>query len=203
MRTSRSKSNKSKQSQNGGRTKKIIIHIDGVQGSGKSYICSKLNILCVDTDDIMKRAIQIIEDSQQTNKKMPRTFNQIQKIERQLVNKYLENNDKIAFVGMTADIPLCTYKFFIKITDFTSVYKRLLSRELEKIYINYKKIKKHINEENNPREIDIQRIADMSLVFPVDYKDFLKDYKERLSKAKKKIYLPRTQEQIISIVNNL
>ena len=69
MRTSRSKSNKSKQSQNGGRTKKIIIHIDGVQGSGKSYICSKLNILCVDTDDIMKRAIQIIEDSQQTNKK--------------------------------------------------------------------------------------------------------------------------------------
>ena len=49
---------------------KIIIHIDGVQGSGKSYICSKLNnILCVDTDDIMKKAIQIIESSQQTNKK--------------------------------------------------------------------------------------------------------------------------------------
>jgi len=52
-----------------------IIHIDGVQGSGKSYICSKIkNILCVDTDDIMKKAIQIIENSQQTNKKMPRTF---------------------------------------------------------------------------------------------------------------------------------
>ena len=183
---------------------KIIIHIDGVQGSGKSYICSKLqNILCVDTDDIMKKAIQIIESSQQTNKKMPRTFKQLQKINKQLVNKYLENNDKIAFVGMTADIPLPTHKFFIKITDFTSVYKRLLLRELEKIFINYKKIKKHINEENNPKEIDIQRIADMSLIFPVDYKAFFEDYKERLNEAKKKEYLPKTQEQIISIVNNL
>lgn len=35
---------------------KIIIHIDGVQGSGKSYICSKLkNIICIDTDDIMEQ----------------------------------------------------------------------------------------------------------------------------------------------------
>jgi len=161
------------------------------------------NILCVDTDDIMKKAIQIIENSQQTNKKMPRTFNQLQKIKKQLVDKYLVNNDKIALVGMTADIPLPTHKFFIKITDFTSVYKRLLLRELEKIFINYKKIKKHINEENNPKEIDIQRIADMSLVFPIDYKAFLEDYKERLNEAKKKNYLLKTQEQIISIVNNL
>ena len=46
---------------------KIIIHIDGVQGSGKSYICSKLkNILCVDTDDIMKQAIEIIQNNKQT-----------------------------------------------------------------------------------------------------------------------------------------
>ena len=73
---------------------------------------------------------QIIESSQQTNKKMPRTFNQLQKINKQLVDKYLVNNDKIAFVGMTAVIPLSTHKFFIKITDFTSVYKRLLLREL-------------------------------------------------------------------------
>ena len=94
-------------------------------------------------------------------------------------------------------------RFFIKITNFISVYKRLLLRELEKIFINYKKIKKHINEENNPKEIDIQRIAGMSLVFPVEYKAFLEDYNERLNESKKKNYLPKTQEQIISIVNNL
>ena len=44
---------------------KIIVHIDGVQGSGKSYLCSKLKkIKCIDTDDIMKKAINIIENSQ-------------------------------------------------------------------------------------------------------------------------------------------
>ena len=43
----------------------------------------------------------------------------------------------------------------------------------------------------------------MSLRFPVDYNAFLEDYKERLNEAKNKKYLPKTQEQIISIVNNL
>ncbi len=34
----------------------VIIHVDGVQGSGKSYICSKLkNVVCIDTDDIMEQ----------------------------------------------------------------------------------------------------------------------------------------------------
>ena len=183
---------------------KIIIHIDGVQGSGKSYICSKLkNIVCVDTDDLANEAMQMIEDSQKTNKKIPRTSNQLRIMGKKLVNEYIENNDRIAFVGMTADIPLATHKFFIKITDFTSVYKRLLLRELEKIVANYKKIKKHIDEESNPKEINVQRLAEMSVEFPVDYRSFLEDYRERLSEAKKRNYLPKTQEQIISIVNNL
>lgn len=104
---------------------------------------------------------------------------------------------------MTAEIPTPTHKLFIKITDFTSVYKRLLLRELEKIYLNYKKIKKHINKENNPKEIDIQRIAEMSLIFPVDYNAFLQDYNERLINAKKEKYLPKTQKQIIDFINNL
>lgn len=187
---------------------KIIIHIDGVQGSGKSYICSKLkNILCVDTDDIMKKALNIIENSQKTNKKIPKTDNQLEKIKKQLVDKYLKkylkNNDKIVFVGMTTDIPQATHKFFIKITDFTSVFKKLLLRELDKIFVNYKKIKNHINKESNPKEINVEKIADLSLIFPINYNAFLEDYKERLNKAKKNKYLPKTQEQIISIVNNL
>jgi cytidylate kinase len=30
----------------------MIIHIDGVQGSGKSYLCSKIKMKCVDTDKL-------------------------------------------------------------------------------------------------------------------------------------------------------
>ena len=37
----------------------MIIHIDGVQGSGKTYLCNKLKkkITCIDTDDILKKSI--------------------------------------------------------------------------------------------------------------------------------------------------
>ena len=169
---------------------KIIIHIDGVQGSGNSYICSKLkNILCVDTDDIMKKGIKIIENSQKTNKKMPRTFKQLQIIKSKIVEKLLKNNNKIVFVGMTVNIPNPTYKFFIKLTNLPDIYKRLQLRELDKIYNNYKKIKSHIIKEQNPNEIEVQRIADMSLVFPVSYSAFLNDYKQRMSEVKKKHYL--------------
>lgn len=120
---------------------KIVIHIDGVQGSGKSYICSKLkNILCIDTDNIMKKAIKLGNNTKNINK--------LKKIEQMLIKKYIEKNDKIIFVGMMKiDIQLSTHKYFIKITDFTLVFKRLLLRELDKIYENYNKIKKHIKGE--------------------------------------------------------
>jgi len=47
---------------------KMIIHINGVQGSGKSYICNKLkkkkNIICIDTDDIQLQAYKNIRKKQ-------------------------------------------------------------------------------------------------------------------------------------------
>ena len=46
----------------------MIIHINGVQGSGKSYICNKLkkkkNIICIDTDDIQLQAYKNIRKKQ-------------------------------------------------------------------------------------------------------------------------------------------
>ena len=184
----------------------LIIHIDGVQGSGKSYICSKLkNVLCVDTDDIVKVAIDIIEKSQKTDKKIPRTFNQLQKVKKQVIKKIIKDNSnkKIVFVGMTVDVPNPEHKLFIKITDFTTVYKRLLLRELDKIIKHKKEIINHINNEKDPQEIDIQRTADMSLAFPLEYNEFLQDYKERLQEAKNKKYIPKTQNKIIDFINNL
>jgi adenylate kinase family enzyme len=183
----------------------MIIHIDGVQGSGKSYLCKKIkNIACIDTDDIMKEAYKIIENKQKTTKRNIRTLQNLNKVKSKLVDEYIANNENIIFVGMTAHIPSPTYKFFIKITDFTTVYKRLLTRELEKIVTNYKKIKEHINEENDPKRIYIQKIADMSLLqFPPSYNDFLQDYKDRLKEAVSKKYIPKTQDQLINIINKL
>jgi hypothetical protein len=183
---------------------KIIIHIDGVQGSGKSYLCSKLkNIKCIDTDDISKEAYDIIEDSQKTTKKIERTMKNLEKISNNIIKEYITSNKIIVFVGMTAKIPNPTHKFFIKITDFTTVYKRLLLRELDKIVKNEKKIKTVIKNMENPKINLIQRTAELSISFPVDYMDFLNDYKMRLKNAKNNNYKPKTQEQIIEFINNL
>jgi len=182
----------------------MIIHIDGVQGSGKTYICSKIkNIKCLDTDDNMKQTINIIETSQKTKDKIPRTRKSLIKIAKQIVNKYITENNNIIFAGMTVNIPNPDYKFFIKITDFTNIYKRLLLRELDKIVKNKNDIIKHIKTETNPKEIEVERIAQMSLRFPFEYNDFIQDYKERLQEAKSKGYVVKTQDEIIDFIKKL
>jgi adenylate kinase family enzyme len=183
---------------------KLIIHINGVQGSGKSYICSRLkNILCVDTDDIMKQAIKIIEQSQKTKHKLPKTFKQLQKVKKSIVNKYITKHNRIVFVGMTADIPNPNYKFFIKITNKDAVFRRLLLRELNKIVSHYNQLKKHIQTEPDPNEIECQRIAELSVMFPVEYKMFVDDYNENKKKAIKNKYSIKTQDEIIQTINKL
>lgn len=179
----------------------MIIHISGVAGSGKSYLCPKINMLCIDTDDIMKEARELIESSQRTNHKMPRTYKQLQLIKKRIVAKHIKENDTIVFVGMTAEIP-ASHKYFIKITDFEAVYKRLQLRELEKIVKNYEKIKGYIKHED-AKEIEVQTFAELSIPFPVSFQEFLKDYKESLAAAKAKKYTPKTQEQILLILNEL
>ena len=185
---------------------KLIIHIDGVQGSGKSYICSKLrNILCIDTDDIMeqtKKNVSKILGSEFPAKINKLTLKLIQQEENKIVQNYIKNNNIVVFVGMTVNIPNPTYKFFIKIDDFETVYKRLLLRELDKIVLNHKKIKTYIKN-TNPKEMNIFNVSHQSILFPSTYDSFLQDYKERLQEAKKQKYLCKTEKEIIEFINNL
>jgi adenylate kinase family enzyme len=184
----------------------MIIHIDGVQGSGKSFICKKLrNSICVDTDDILKNAYNIIEMSQKSKKKMPRTQEQVKKVAEELVSKIIEKkkSEKLVFVGMTVTVPNPDYSFFIRIDDPFVVYKRLLLRELSKIVKNERKIKAHIKKVKIPQEMRIEQVGDMSLSFPVMYPDFLEDYKERLKEAKKKKMKIKNQIEIAKMINSL
>ena len=184
----------------------IVIHIDGVQGSGKSYICSKLkNIVCIDTDNIMeqtKKQVSKILERDFPAKINKTTLKLIQQEELKIVQKYIENNAFIVFVGMTVKIPNPTYKFFIKIDDHETVYKRLLLRELDKIVINHKKIQTYIKN-TNPKEMRIASVSKQSIQFAEPFDAFLEDYKERLKDAKKQKFLIKTQEQIIDFINNL
>ena len=180
----------------------MIIHIDGIQGSGKSYLCSKIKMKCVDTDKIIDKAYILIEKSQTTANKMPRTMNQIRKISNNLIKNYIEKNKNIVFVGMTTQIPNVDKKYFIKIIDFDIVFKRLVIRGLDKIIKSEKKIKNEIKKMDNPKNNHIQRFAKMSVKFPPSYDEFMDDYKERVKTAKKEGYILKTQDQLIDLINN-
>ena len=81
---------------------KIVIHVDGVQGSGKSYICSKLkNIVCIDTDDIMeqtKKQVSKILGRDFPAKINKTTLQLIQQEELKIVQKYIEKYHTIHFL---------------------------------------------------------------------------------------------------------
>jgi len=178
---------------------KIVIHVAGIQGSGKSWICNKLNknILCIDTDDINIEANKI--NPYQTEKELKKNINII-------VNKYINNTKYkvIVFVGMTAEIKTKN-KYFIKITDFVKTYKRVSMRELEKIYLNYHKVKKlieHTKDVDN-MDTDIFDITGISLYFPISYKDYIDNYNIMLEDAIKNNYIPMMQSEIINLINNI
>ena len=184
---------------------KTLVHIDGVQGSGKTYICSQLKKAeCYDTDDIMYKAFAHIE-----NKKLPHTDKTLFKIEKQIVKDIVQKSkvSVIVFVGMTVTIDKPTHKFFIKIpkSELGPVYKRLLSRELDKIYTNYHKMKKTISSEKKPEFLagKLKEVAKLGVDFPVSFTDFSEDYQERVKEATKKKYVLKTQSQIIAFINNL
>tara|TARA_Y100001958_G_C20981572_1_gene372546 strand:- start:76 stop:639 length:564 start_codon:yes stop_codon:yes gene_type:complete len=182
-----------------------IIHIDGVQGSGKTYICQQLkNAECYDTDDIMYDAFNYIDENN-----LPKNDTTLHKVEKQFVQNIIEKSklNIIVFVGMTVKITNPNHKFFIKInkTDQGNVYKRLLSRELDKIYNNYHKLKKVINDTTNANHINgkIDEIAKLGVHFPVSFEEFIQDYKKRIQDAIKEKYVPKTQLNIIKFINNL
>ena len=158
----------------------IIIHVSGVQGSGKSYICQKINkTICLDTDDIMYASKTLIDKSQKTRKKIPQTWNSVQKVmKKKIINIIESHKDKetqiLVFVGTTfsGEIPQVNYKFFIKIEDFELVFRRLVKRELDKIVKNKHDIIKVINTEKDVNEIEdmIERKSGISTQFPPYYK---------------------------------
>ena len=80
----------------------MIIHIKGVQGSGKTYLCTQIkNIKCVDLDDVMRQTLDIMD----SDEKIPKTDKQYEKISNNIVKDYIKNNEKIIFDGMTVQVP--------------------------------------------------------------------------------------------------
>ena len=131
-----------------------IVSIRGVQGSGKSFVCSQLNnknVECIDTDDVLTEAYDTMIGSNivksnlhKCNKKdtdiIPDAIaNPIFKKGTQLLNKRIKESNAalIIVVGITLSCK-ADRAFFITMDDATlkKAYRRTIKRELSKITKN-------------------------------------------------------------------
>jgi len=198
--------------------KLIIIHIDGIPGSGKTYICSKItlpNSICIDNDDIVLEAKNYVDSLIGTKDEMPRTFNSVNKVIKKIVDNLISNHFKngkkiIIFVGVrfivNTQLNNAHYRYFIKINNLGSIFRRVFIRETDKIIANGQKIKALIS---NPKveeiELDdmVNRITNLALPYPPEFEQYKKHYKRGLSIARKNNYKIFSQEDIISKINKL
>lgn len=178
----------------------MIIHIKGVQGSGKTYLCTQIkNIKCVDLDDVMRQTLDIMD----SDEKIPKTDKQYEKISNNIVKDYIKNNEKIIFVGMTVQVPNPDVKFYIRLTDLDKTYRRLILRELQQIIKNKDKIIKHVKTEKDPKDIYVSRVAGLGTNVETTYEKYRYMYKESMKRAKSKGYKPKTQDQILEFIEKL
>lgn len=131
-----------------------IVSIRGLQGSGKSFICSQLNnknVECIDTDDVLTEAYDTMIRSNivksnlhKGNRKRPHIIpdaiaNPIFKKGTQLLNKRIKES-KAALIIVVGVTLLCEadLAFFITMDDATlkKAYRRTIKRELAKITKN-------------------------------------------------------------------
>lgn len=217
--SSKSKTKHTKKLKKTENQKTIIIHIEGVQGSGKSYICSKIvssKCLCIDIDDMDLEIKNYLDSLVGTSNEMPLNFDSLgkvwkDKLDELIIKEYNAGKKVIVIVGVkriymkNTALDTAKYKYFIKLNDLKPIYRRVFIRETDKILNNGNKIKEIINDSKiDEEEIDdkIYRLTNLALPYPVNYERYENNYKRELEKATKAKYKILTQDEIIKTINN-
>jgi dephospho-CoA kinase len=202
--------------------KSYIINITGIQGSGKSYICSKLkDIYCIDTDKVLDKTFtRLLKNSEKFRKYlMIPDKNQAENFSEKASNllftqankdlqKEIANSTQplIIVVGITLDVK-SDIKFFIKLNsaDLEKTYRRVMMREADKIKNNYNIVKKIINNENIHNIAPLlhykYEIGAINQIFP--FAGYRKLYQEITKYEKEQNALIKSQSQIIKHIRKI
>ena len=178
----------------------IRIQVQGVPGSGKSFICSQLpkRIKCFDTDDYITMAYDIL-----SRRKVKITYDNVSNLARRLLVSDIKKHPVVVVVGITFEVPNSTKKYFIKMSnkELAVAYKRTIIREINK----YKKITKpsvikHISQLDNDKisqylsdKYHINAMEPVGTTFAI----YKKRYRGALKSEKQRGFIIKTQKAII------
>lgn len=148
-----------------------FIYIEGLPGSGKTYICHQLskliNSVCLDIDDLYLEAYKELKLKDRENITiLPDLFDAKWD---EYYNKYKKANVKLLIiVGVTLYGVGAEKKYFMRLDNIEDNYRKFLHREHDKIIENYDLIVNIINN-SNVNLIDLDIIHTINLVFILDY----------------------------------
>jgi len=185
----------------------MIIQIIGIAGSGKSYICNKLNnVICIDTDDYFTKAYNIL--AADINKKI--TDKKITSLANKLFETDIKNahNKTVVITGITLKSKKLDRLYFIKMDkiEIELAYRRVIKRELSKyIQLTDREVIDNI-ETMNPNKIQlylyytyIMGIDPITMTFD----KYKKKYNNSLKKHKNDGSIIMSQIDIINDINKI
>lgn len=200
----------------------VCVHIRGIVGSDKSWICKQLremNILCIDTDNVLQEVFVKLRESSPKFQKLLRskwsdkdnwwkTMSRTGKkeIERTIQRKR-EDGISVVVVGnsISEDIGGVDKTFFIKMSEraLGQAYRRLMLRELEKI-VGTSHATARVIQHENLYEIGaiLSNITTPSypITFGTSFEIYEEYYQEWLGKAEKSGYIIMTQPEILKTI---
>lgn len=112
-----------------------IIHIKGIPGSGKTWICQQLTgIACYDLDDIFTESYRELQSQGLPVARINIGARAKRKVVA-LVAQHRAAGTPAVFVGITVEVSKADHRYFIKMTpeELKTAYRRVLRRELDKI----------------------------------------------------------------------
>lgn len=190
----------------------IIVLITGIQGSGKTWLCDKINtkgIKCIDTDDILLMAYESVNKNPETKKLkssvyLDSIFKYASKLVKNIIEEYKDSRI-IIFAGISLKIENADFKFFISIPeqDIESTYRRTFVREYNKIIDGYDKINRILDVspiDHIMINIDFETGNALNKITFYTYNTM---YKSLLSKYKSEGFKVKPQMEILEIINNI
>ena len=110
----------------------FVAHIEGVQGSGKSYICSQLpkKVTCLDTDDYVSDAYWELSKGG----KRVTNYKAVTRLAQMWLDEDVAEKKNVVVAGILLRPRNVTNKYFITMDtkQMHEAYCRLLKREIEK-----------------------------------------------------------------------
>lgn len=183
-----------------------VIHVKGIQGSGKTWLCKRLGSICYDLDDIVTLAYKQfgkVSSKRDVNRIFKMGINNV----KQIIKKHRSEGLPVVFAGITLKVPDPDYLYFVKLSEkeLEDAYRRTIKREMHKIIDNHEALECIVNK--RPVKDIAYRLSLTYHIGALDitttFEGYKKMYRQALSFEKQQDAKIMSQERVLSEIKTI